>query len=72
MKRQRVGFIGLGLMGRGMARSLLKAGVSLVVYDLDPEAVKALVDAEGATAMAITAKRDDRTRAIGLLMFIPL
>jgi 3-hydroxyisobutyrate dehydrogenase len=54
MKRQRVGFIGLGLMGRGMARSLLKAGVSLVVYDLDPEAVKALVDAgaEAATSVA--------------------
>ena len=53
MKRQRVGFIGLGLMGRGMARSLLKAGVSLVFYDLDPAAAKALVDvgAEAATSI---------------------
>jgi 3-hydroxyisobutyrate dehydrogenase-like beta-hydroxyacid dehydrogenase len=30
-----VGFIGLGAMGDPMARNLLQAGISLVVYDLD-------------------------------------
>jgi 3-hydroxyisobutyrate dehydrogenase len=30
----RVGFIGLGMMGKGMAANLQKAGHQLVVYDL--------------------------------------
>ena len=44
-----VGFIGLGRMGSGMARNLLKADVPLVVWDLAPEAVESLAR-EGATA----------------------
>ncbi len=42
-----VGFIGLGLMGQGMTRNLLRAGARLLVNDLDPATVDALV-AEGA------------------------
>jgi 3-hydroxyisobutyrate dehydrogenase len=44
----KVGFIGLGKMGQGMARNLLKGGVSLVVYDTSAEAVARLV-ADGAS-----------------------
>lgn len=44
----RVGFIGLGKMGRGMALNLAKAGVSLTVYDAFPSAMEPLV-AAGAT-----------------------
>ena len=44
-----VGFIGLGRMGSGMARNLLKAGVPLVVWDLVPEALESLAQ-EGAAA----------------------
>ena len=40
-----IGFIGLGRMGNPMARSLLKAGQELVVYDTRPEAVRDLVTA---------------------------
>jgi len=40
-----IGFIGLGIMGKPMARNLLKAGHSLVVYDLAPAAVAELVQA---------------------------
>jgi 4-hydroxybutyrate dehydrogenase/sulfolactaldehyde 3-reductase len=36
-----VGLIGLGLMGRGMARNLLAGGHALTVYDLEPAAVAA-------------------------------
>jgi 3-hydroxyisobutyrate dehydrogenase len=36
----RVGFIGLGTMGGHMAQNLVKAGVSLVVHDADPNATK--------------------------------
>jgi 3-hydroxyisobutyrate dehydrogenase len=38
----KVGFIGLGRMGRGMAGSLLKAGVPLIVYDAHAAAAAAL------------------------------
>ena len=31
-----VGFIGMGMMGGGMAANLLKAGFPLVAYDIDP------------------------------------
>lgn len=46
---ERVGFIGLGIMGGPMCRNLLQAGFPLVVYDTDAAKVQALVDA-GATA----------------------
>jgi 2-hydroxy-3-oxopropionate reductase len=34
-----IGFIGLGIMGNAMSRNLLKAGHSLVVYDVVPQLV---------------------------------
>ena len=48
---QRIGFIGVGRMGSGMASRLLAAGHSVTVYDPDPAAVAALV-ARGAAAAA--------------------
>ena len=45
MAFERVGFIGLGRMGRPMARNLLRAGYRLVVYDLRPEAMVPLLEA---------------------------
>ena len=44
-----IGFIGLGIMGKPMAKNLLKAGYSLVVYDIMATPVAELVEA-GATA----------------------
>lgn len=35
----KVGFIGLGIMGKPMSKNLLKAGYSLVVSDRNPEAI---------------------------------
>lgn len=35
----KIGFIGLGKMGQGMAHNLLKSGAALTVYDLNSEAV---------------------------------
>jgi 3-hydroxyisobutyrate dehydrogenase len=46
---ERVGFIGLGIMGRGMARNLLKAGFDLRVWNRTASRMDELV-AEGATA----------------------
>ena len=45
---ERIGFIGLGIMGKPMARNLLKAGYPLVVHNRSQAAVAELV-AEGAT-----------------------
>jgi len=45
---QRIGFIGLGIMGKPMARNLLKAGSSLTVYSRGRSTVEALM-ADGAT-----------------------
>ena len=42
---KKIGFIGLGIMGRAMAKNLLKAGYELKVYDIVPEAVDNLVAA---------------------------
>ncbi len=47
----RVGLIGVGNMGAGMSRNILKAGHELTVYDVRPEAMEALVPA-GARAAA--------------------
>lgn len=43
MNKERIGFIGVGAMGRPMAKNLLKAGYPLTVYDLNPEPIKELV-----------------------------
>ncbi|HEU0115977.1 MAG TPA: 2-hydroxy-3-oxopropionate reductase [Thermomicrobiales bacterium] len=43
---ERIGFIGLGIMGKPMARNLAKAGYELVVYNRSPDDTEALV-AEG-------------------------
>lgn len=48
-QHSRIGFIGIGTMGGPMARRLIDRGYSLVVHDLDPARVDALV-ACGATA----------------------
>jgi len=45
----RIGFIGLGIMGKHMAKNLLKHGHTLTVYDILPECVAALT-AAGASA----------------------
>ena len=44
-----VGFIGLGIMGRPMAKNLMEAGYDLVVHNRSPEKAEELAG-EGATA----------------------
>jgi 2-hydroxy-3-oxopropionate reductase len=46
---KRIGFIGLGIMGRHMASHLLEAGYTVTVYDINQKAVKEMV-AKGASA----------------------
>ena len=57
----KIGFIGLGIMGKPMARNLIKAGYSLTVYDIDSDAVKEIVKAgakQGNTSSDVASKSD--------------
>jgi 3-hydroxyisobutyrate dehydrogenase len=58
---QRLGFIGLGIMGKPMARNLLKAGYAVTVYTRKREAVEALMTdgAQGASSPREVAERAD-------------
>ena len=48
----RIGFIGLGRMGRPMASNLLKKGFNLTVHDVNPEPVSALARLGAAPAVS--------------------
>jgi 2-hydroxy-3-oxopropionate reductase len=63
-----VGFIGLGIMGKPMARNLLRAGYDLVVLDIDPHAMEELVRV-GATPAHSPA--EVTTRAPHVLTMLP-
>jgi len=51
------GFIGVGRMGGGLARNLIRAGKEVLVYDLSPEAVQNTLGA-GATGRAAKSLRE--------------
>ena len=58
---ERIGFIGLGIMGRGMAANILKAGFSLAVWNRTQERAEELADAGAsvaATPAALAAASD--------------
>jgi 2-hydroxy-3-oxopropionate reductase len=58
---QKIGFIGLGIMGKPMAMNLIKAGYSLTVYDIRREAIQEAVAAgakEGKSSKDVAAQSD--------------
>lgn len=58
---EKIGFIGLGIMGKPMAKNLLKAGYSLTVYDVVPEKIDELVKAgarAGSSSKEVAAKSE--------------
>ena len=61
MAMKKIGFIGLGIMGKPMAKNLLKAGYSLTVYDIRLEPVKEVVAAgaqEGKSSKDVAEKSE--------------
>ena len=52
MEKKRIGLVGLGLMGSGMARNLITAGFPLIGYDMDETRIEAIVREGGARAVA--------------------
>lgn len=67
MKRT-IGFIGLGIMGRPMAKRLLDAGYPLVVYDIVPAAMDEVVEAG---AKAGTSIRDVAEQGDVVISMLP-
>jgi 2-hydroxy-3-oxopropionate reductase len=65
---QKLGFIGLGIMGKPMAKNLLKAGYELVVYDINQEAVKELVESG---AKAGVSSKDVAERSEVIIIMLP-
>ena len=59
--RDRIGFIGLGIMGKPMATRLVRAGFPVVVHNRSPEAVEELAaeGAESASSPREIAERSD-------------
>ncbi len=59
--KERIGFVGLGIMGTPMAGHLLNGGYSLVVYDIMPAQVDAVValGAKGAASCREVAENSD-------------
>jgi len=57
----KIGFIGLGIMGKPMAQNLLKAGYELTVYDIVADRMDSLVKAgarQGSSSKDVAAKSD--------------
>lgn len=50
---EKIGFIGLGIMGKPMAKNLVAAGYDLIVYDIVDSAVQELAQAGAAPAKSI-------------------
>lgn len=65
---RRIGFVGLGTMGRPMAKNLLKAGYSLAVHDVAPEPVAELV---GLGAQARPSPREVARDADAVVTMLP-
>ncbi len=61
MTSPKIGFIGLGVMGKPMAKNLIAKGYSLVVYNRSPEAMQELVSAgaeQGLSSKDVAARTD--------------
>jgi 2-hydroxy-3-oxopropionate reductase len=64
----RIGFIGLGIMGKPMAKNLLKAGYELVVFDVVEAPLKEVV---AAGAKAATSPKDVASQCEIIITMLP-
>ena len=65
---KKIGFIGLGIMGKPMSKNLLKAGYPLVVYDIVAAAVDEVVKAG---AEKVTSPKDVASKADAVITMLP-
>jgi 2-hydroxy-3-oxopropionate reductase len=66
--KKKIGFIGLGIMGKPMAKNLLKAGYELVVYDLVAASVQEVI---AAGARAGTSPKDVAAQSEVIITMLP-
>ncbi len=64
----KTGFIGLGIMGKPMAKNLLNAGYQLIVYDLDERPLKELANAGAEVA---SSPKEVATKADVVVTMLP-
>ena len=64
----KVGFVGLGRMGQGMARRLLEAGHELVVFDVVAAQVEALAAAGARPAVTVADVASEREVVVSMLV----
>jgi len=65
---RKIGFIGLGIMGKPMAMNLLRAGFELVVYDVRSDPVREL---EGAGAASGSSSKEVASQVDLLISMVP-
>jgi 2-hydroxy-3-oxopropionate reductase len=66
--KKKIGFIGLGIMGRPMAKNLLKAGFSILAYDLNKDTVEDVVKAG---ALAASSSKEAAGKAEVIITMLP-
>lgn len=66
--KQKIGFIGLGIMGRHMTSHLLRAGYGLYVYDINASAVQELI---GKGAAACSSCKEAASQADIVISMVP-
>ncbi len=69
-RENRIGFVGLGIMGKPMARNLARAGYDLVIHNRSRDDVDALL-ADGAAFSAAGSPREVAERAAVVITMLP-
>jgi len=69
MKNEKIGFIGLGVMGLPMSKRLVEAGYELCVFDVNPEPIAVL---ERLGAQKASSPRDVSARAGIVIAILPI
>ena len=67
----KIGFIGLGIMGQGMAHNLLKAGFDLTVWNRTAGKMEPLVDAGEVESLYTIVGRYDLNRVRVVAPLVP-
>lgn len=68
---KRIGFIGLGIMGKPMCRNLLKAGYQLTVYSRTQKDVDAIVGGSDGKAVAAASPKDVAAQSDVIITMLP-
>lgn len=64
----KIGFIGLGVMGEAMSKNLLKAGYNVIAFDIVPEKINRLVEVG---AEASFSSKETASRAEAVITMLP-